>query len=86
MMRQQFPNDWCSADQTLRGYDGPKVTFRLTVVPNHQPAFAGESDSVDAAFAKLMENFNKPKTEAFENARKLLEEAGFTISQPTPIQ
>jgi len=83
MMREKFPKDWCSAEHTIHGKDAPDEYFRLTTVDDNHTAKAGQGATVDAAFAILISEYEKPRTEEINRARALLESEGFQVQAAT---
>jgi hypothetical protein len=83
---EEFPDSYVSVELTKAGKaKSGETTHRVAIVQNGQ-CDSGYGTDFNQAVAKLKENLAKPKTEAIKNARKLLEEAGYTITNPTPFQ
>ncbi len=83
LLAERFPNKFGIAEDRMTIHAGKVAReFRLSVVLGEttDDVYAGTADTAEAAFAILMKDFNKPKTEAIQKARELLEKEGFTVA------
>jgi len=81
LLAERFPNTYVTAEEgmTINSLGTLSRNIRLAVVIDSE-CYAGTADTAEAAFAKLMEEYLKPKTQAIQKARELLEKEGFTVS------
>jgi hypothetical protein len=81
LLTEQFPNTYVTAEEsmTINSLGTLSRNIRLAVV-NLGECYSGTANTAEAAFAILMADFNKPKTEAIQKARELLEKEGFSVS------
>jgi hypothetical protein len=81
LMKTRFPEAACFAEETLiahtNGTAGHK--FRLSIV-RQGICDAGESATVEGAFADLVRDAESPKQEEIERAKAILQGRGYSVA------
>ncbi len=80
LLAERFPGSFAIAQDIISLHNHKQSREICLSVIVKRTCYAGNADTAEAAFVKLMADFNKPKTEAIQKARELLEKEGFTVA------
>jgi hypothetical protein len=82
LMKSRFPEAACFAEEmAIHHANGSQAHhFRLCIV-REGIADAGQCETIEGAFAKLVQSAEVPKTAEIENAKRILESRGFQVAK-----
>ena len=79
MMSARFPNMWICVENSIMGNHGKREAFRFSVIDEHDNCHGANGNTVDEAFANVVKEYEKPRTEEINRAKSLLESNGYKI-------
>jgi hypothetical protein len=82
LMKSRFPEASHFAEERAYLFENGNEDhhFRLSIV-RQGIADAGQCETIEGAFAKLIQSAEVPKTAEIENAKRILESRGFQVAK-----